>query len=142
MERISRDNAALCLIDHQIGLVTGGRDLTVNAWDEPAFVKAVKKTGRTHLIFAGVSLQVCAAYPAYSAIEEGYASYVVLDASGVLSPAEREAEVARLTQKGVILTDYLSIITEIMHTNVDPEPPQADLHGNQLADGAVAVARE
>jgi hypothetical protein len=42
--------------------------MTVNAWDEPAFVEAVKKTGRSHLIFAGVSLQVCAAYPAYSAI--------------------------------------------------------------------------
>ena len=176
MERISRDNAALCLIDHQVGLVTGVRDftvgelkhnvvglaraaqllglpvivattakdqfwgptipelgaalkgnyttidrMTVNAWDEPAFVEAVKETGRTHLVFAGVSLQVCAGYPAYSAIEEGYASYVVLDASGVFSPAEREAGVARMTQKGVIMTDYLSIIVEIMRTNADPK---------------------
>ena len=100
MERISRDNAALCLIDHQTGLLTGVRDITVgelkhnvvalakaaqvlglpiivattakdelwgptlpelvaalkgdyakidrmtvNAWDDPAFVAAVKKTG-------------------------------------------------------------------------------------------------
>src|SRR6266481_2849619 len=29
MERISRDNAALCLIDHQTGLLTGVRDITV-----------------------------------------------------------------------------------------------------------------
>ncbi len=105
MERISRDNAALCLIDHQTGLLTGVRDIalgelkhnvvalakaaqilglpvilattakdelwgptvpelvaalngdyakidrmTVNAWDDPAFVGAVKKTGRSHLI--------------------------------------------------------------------------------------------
>jgi nicotinamidase-related amidase len=27
MERISRDNAALCLIDHQTGLLTGVRDI-------------------------------------------------------------------------------------------------------------------
>ena len=152
MERVSRDNAALCLIDHQVGLVTGVRDFTVgelkhnvvglakaaqllglpvmalaplltivNAWDEPAFVEAVKQTGRSHLIFAGVSLQVCAGYPAYSAIDEGYASYVVLDASGVFSPAEREAGVARMTQKGVIMTDYLSVIVEIMRTNADPK---------------------
>jgi nicotinamidase-related amidase len=29
MERISRDNAALCLIDHQTGLLTGIRDIAV-----------------------------------------------------------------------------------------------------------------
>ena len=29
MERISRDNAALCLIDHQTGLLTGVRDIAV-----------------------------------------------------------------------------------------------------------------
>ena len=74
-----------------------------------------------------MSLQVCAAYPAYSAIEEGYSSYVVLNASGVFSPAEREAGIARMTQKGVILTDYLSIIVEIMRTNADPKA--AEVYG-------------
>ena len=33
MERISRDNAALCLIDHQVGLVTGVRDFTVGEFE-------------------------------------------------------------------------------------------------------------
>lgn len=176
MERISRDNAALCLIDHQLGLLSGVRDITVgelkhnvvalakaaqvlelpvilattaknelwgptapellaalqdgyasidrmtvNAWDEPAFREAVKATGRTHLIFAAVSLQVCAAYPAYSALDDGYASYVVVDASGAFSLTQREAGIARMTQKGVILTDYLSIMVEIMRTNADPK---------------------
>lgn len=176
MERISRDNAALCLIDHQLGLLSGVRDMTVgelkhnvvslakaaqvlglpiivattarnelwgpttpelldalepgyasidrmtvNAWDEPAFVDAVKATGRTHLIFAAVSLQVCAAYPAYSAIDAGYNSYVVVDASGTFSQTQREAGIARMTQKGVILTDYLSIMVEIMRSNADPK---------------------
>ena len=123
MERITRDNSAVCLIDHQVGLLTGVRDIaiselkhnvvglakaarilgvptiasttakdvfwgptfpellavldtnkypindrmTMNAWDDPHFVKAVEATGRKHLIFAGVTLQVCAATPAYSA---------------------------------------------------------------------------
>src|SRR5258708_39794967 len=30
MERVTRDNAALCLIDHQVGLLSGVRDITVN----------------------------------------------------------------------------------------------------------------
>ena len=175
MERISRDNAALCLIDHQTGLLTGVRDITVgelkhnvvalakaaqilglpvivattakdelwgptvpelvaalkgdyakidrmtvNAWDDPAFVAAVKKTGRSHLIFAGVVTQVCAAYPAYSALDAGYHSYVVLDASGAFSLAEREAGIARMVQRGVILTDYFAITVEMMRSNADP----------------------
>ena len=94
--------------------------MTVNAWDDPAFVAAVKKTGRSHLIFAGVATQVCAAYPAYSALDAGYQSYVVLDASGAFSLAEREAGIARMVQRGVILTDYFAITVEMMRSNADP----------------------
>ena len=53
--------------------------MTMNAWDDPHFVKAVEATGRKHLLFAGVTLQVCAALPAYSALAAGYKSYVVID---------------------------------------------------------------
>ena len=30
MERITRDNSAICLVDHQVGLLSGVRDITVN----------------------------------------------------------------------------------------------------------------
>jgi nicotinamidase-related amidase len=116
-ERLTPDNAALLLIDHQVGLFTGVRDIpvaelkhnvvalakavkvlglpiivtatspemwgpvipeltealsgisiinrtTVNAFDEPRFAKAVEATGRRKLIIAGVSTEVCLAFPA------------------------------------------------------------------------------
>jgi len=174
MERITRNNAALCLIDHQLGLVTAVRDITVaelknnvvalakaaqilgmpvvvattaknelwgptipeltaalkkpyatidrmtvNAWDEPAFVKAVEATKRTHLVFAGITLQICAALPAYSAIAAGYQSYVVVDASSAFSETQRQTGLFRMAQQGVILTDYFTIIAEIMGSNAD-----------------------
>ena len=56
------------------------------------------------------------------------------------APAEREAGVARMTQKGVIMTDYLSIIVEIMRTNADPKAQEiyealdVDLRGACPAD--------
>ncbi|MGH8719427.1 MAG: isochorismatase family protein, partial [Burkholderiales bacterium] len=129
---LSRDNAAVLLIDHQIGLLTGVRDMnvaelkhnvvalakaarvlgvpivvtatapdgmwgptmpeltaalpdvqvinrtTVNAWDEPKFVAAVKATGRKQLVIAGLSLEVCATLPALSATAAGYEVRVVL----------------------------------------------------------------
>lgn len=43
----------------------------INAWDNEDFVGAVKATGRKQLIIAGVVTEVCVAFPALSAIEEG-----------------------------------------------------------------------
>jgi len=94
--------------------------MTMNAWDDPHFVKAVEATGRKHLIFAGVTLQICAALPAYSALAAGYKTYVAVDASGVFSATQREVGTARIQQAGVIPVDYFSIICEIMATNADP----------------------
>jgi len=49
----------------------------VNAWDNPEFHAAVKKTGRKQLVMAGIVTDVCVAFPALSAIEEGYqVSYI------------------------------------------------------------------
>jgi nicotinamidase-related amidase len=176
LERITKNNSAICLIDHQVGLLVGVHDITVaelkhnvvglakaakilgmptiasttakdvlwgptfpelvavldtkkypiidrmtmNAWDDPHFVKAVEATGRKHLIFAGVTLQVCAALPAYSALAAGYKTYVAVDASAVFSAPNRELGTARIQQAGVIPVDYYSIICEIMATNADP----------------------
>jgi isochorismate hydrolase len=94
--------------------------MTVNAWDDPHFVRAVEATGRKHLIFAGVTLQICAALPAYSALAAGYKTYVAVDASGVFSATQRQVGKARIQQAGVIPVDYFSIICEIMATNADP----------------------
>jgi hypothetical protein len=47
-------------------------------------------------------------------------SYVVMDASGAFSLAEREAGIARMVQRGVILTDYFAITVEMMRSNADP----------------------
>ena len=54
----------------------------INAWDNEDFVKAVKETGRKQLIIAGVVTDVCVAFPALSAIEEGYEVFVVVGRIG------------------------------------------------------------
>ena len=54
----------------------------INAWHNPEFVQAVKDTGRKTLIIAGTITSVCMAFPAISAIAEGYKVFVVIDASG------------------------------------------------------------
>lgn len=174
-ERLTRDNAAVLLVDHQVGLYSGVRDIpvgelkhnvvalakaarvlglalvvtttaadsmwgpvipelanvlpdsleiidrsTVNAWDEPRVVEAIRATGRTKLIIAGISTEVCCAFPAISATAEGFDAYAAIDASGTFWQAKREAGLLRMQQAGVILIDYSSAVIEILADNADP----------------------
>src|SRR5258706_464983 len=200
-ERLTSNNAALLLIDHQVGLFTGVRDIpiaelkhnvvalakaaralgvpvivtatspemwgpvipqltealpgvpiiartTANAFDEPRFAKAVEATGRKKLIIAGVSTEVCLAFPAIHATGLGYDAYAVIDASGTFSETKRITGLLRMVQAGVIVTDYATVAVEMLKDNASPkagalyaalEMPWAGLVG-QLA-GAFAERR-
>ncbi len=174
-EPLTSENAALILIDHQVGLMTGIRDYsiaelkhnvvglakaaraldipivttttssttlwgpafpelqealpaqtfidrtTVNAWDDPRVEAAIRATGRNKLIFAGVSLEVCAAFPAMRAVREGFEAYVAVDASGNFNPTKRETGMARLVQSGVVIADGASLMIEILADNAAPK---------------------
>ncbi len=172
---LTSENAALVLVDHQVGLMTGVRDYstgelkhnvvalakaakalklpivvtttardsmwgptfpelvealpgiqiidrsTVNAWDDPKVAAAIEATGRKKLIIAGISLEVCAAFPAITAIGKGYDAYVAVDASGTFSDTKREAGLLRMQQAGVIVSDYATLMVEILKDNARPE---------------------
>lgn len=173
-ERLTTDNAALLLIDHQVGLFSGVRDIpvaelkhnvvalakaikvlgvpiivtatspemwgpvipeltealpdlgiinrtTVNAFDEPRFVKAVEATGRKKLIIAGVSTEVCLALPAIHAAGNGYDVYGVIDASGTFSETKRITGLLRMVQAGVIVVDYCTVAVEMLKDNAGPK---------------------
>ena len=174
-EPLTADNAAVILVDHQIGLMTGVRDYstgelkhnvvalakaakalklpivvtttardsmwgptfpelvealpgieiidrsTVNAYDDPRVARAIEATGRKKLIFAGISLEVCAAFPAMTAVARGLDAYVAVDASGTFSETKRQAGFMRMQQAGVILSDYATLMVEILKDNGRPE---------------------
>ena len=75
----------------------------INAWDNQDFVKAIKATGKKQLIIAGVVTEVCVAFPALSAIEEGYDVFVITDASGTFNEITRDAAWRRMEAAGVQL---------------------------------------
>ena len=72
----------------------------INAWDNEDFVNAVKATGKKQLLIAGIVTEVCVAFPALSAIEEGYEVFVVCDASGTFNKTTRDAAWARMSAAG------------------------------------------
>ncbi|MFY0581273.1 isochorismatase family protein [Cystobacter fuscus] len=174
-EPLTADNAALVLVDHQVGLMTGVRDYStgelkhnvvalakaakvlelpivvtttardsmwgptfpelvqalpgieiidrssVNAYDDERVAKAIEATRRKKLIFAGISLEVCAAFPAMTAVARGLDAYVAVDASGTFSETKRQVGLLRMQQAGVILSDYATMMVEILKDNGRPE---------------------
>lgn len=85
----------------------------INAWDNPDFLKAVKDTGKKQLVMAGVVTEVCVAFPALSAIEEGYEVFVVTDASGTFNRTTREAAWSRMAGAGAQLMTWFAVSCEL-----------------------------
>lgn len=85
----------------------------INAWDNEDFVKAIKDTGRKQLIIAGVVTEVCVAFPALAAIEEGYDVFVVTDASGTFNEITRDAAWNRMAAAGAQLMTWFGVACEL-----------------------------
>ena len=172
---LTTENAALVLVDHQVGLMSGVRDYSiaelkhnvvglakaaealklpivvtttardsmwgptipelvealtgvqiidrssVNAFNDPSVARAIEATGRSKLIFAGLSLEVCAAFPAMTAVSKGLDAYVAVDACGTFSETKRQAGLLRMIQAGVIVSDYATLMIEVLRDNARPE---------------------
>ena len=85
----------------------------VNAWDNEDFVAAVKATGRKQLLIAGVVTEVCVAFPALSALEEGFDVFVVADASGTFNKTTRDAAWSRMEAAGAQLMTWFGVACEL-----------------------------
>lgn len=85
----------------------------VNAWTDPHFVAAIKATGKTHLIMAGVTTDVCLIYPAIDAVKAGFAVQAVMDASGSPFQLSESLSHQRMHDAGVVLTTTNTLIAEL-----------------------------
>ena len=88
--------------------------LIINAWHDPKFVDAVKKTRRKKLIIAGVTADVCLTFPAIGAVHDGYDVYAVMDASGTVNQHAVMAAMFRMSQAGVKIANTNMVIAEIL----------------------------
>lgn len=85
----------------------------INAWDNEDFVNAVRETGRRQLIIAGVVTEVCVAFPALSALEEGFQVFVVTDASGTFNEVTRYSAWDRMSAAGAQLMTWFGVACEL-----------------------------
>jgi nicotinamidase-related amidase len=89
---------------------------SINAWDDPAFVATVKKTGRRKLVFGGLWTELCVGMPVISAIEDGYEAYVVADACGDVSDVAQNMAMWRMVQAGAVPMTWMQVLLELQRT--------------------------
>ncbi|MGW8302733.1 MAG: isochorismate family cysteine hydrolase YcaC [Desulfobacterales bacterium] len=85
----------------------------INAWDNEDFVKAVNATGKKQLIVAGVVTEVCVAFPALSALAQGFEVFVVTDASGTFNELTRHSAWDRMSVAGAQLMTWFAVACEL-----------------------------
>ncbi|MGW0943325.1 isochorismatase family protein [Streptomyces sp. NPDC002623] len=89
------------------------RQGVVNAFDDKNFAAAVKATGRTNLIIAGVTNDVCTVFPTLTALEAGHPVQVVADAGGSPSKIADDIAVRRMDKAGATITSTNQLLAEL-----------------------------
>jgi nicotinamidase-related amidase len=85
---------------------------TMNSWEDPHFKAAIEKTGRKKIVLAGLWTEVCVAFPAISAILDGYEIYFAADACGDISVEAHERAIQRAIQAGAVPMTALQVLFE------------------------------
>lgn len=95
-----------------------------NAWKDPAFLDAVKAADRRKLVMCGISTSVCLAYPAVSALADGYEVSFVEDAVADSTREIHDIAVLRLTHAGAVPNTTQALMAE---WDSDWQSPLADV---------------
>ena len=86
---------------------------TTNAWEDAAFLAAVRASGRRKLILCALWTEICMAFPALDAMQEGYNVYPVVDAIGGTSEEAHRAGVERVVQAGAQPVTWVALAVEL-----------------------------
>ena len=86
---------------------------SINAWEDREFREAVKETGRTKIILAGLWTEACLTFPALDMLKEGLEVYAVADAVGGTSSEAHKMALRRVGQAGAQPVTVNQLITEM-----------------------------
>jgi len=86
---------------------------TLNAWEDPDFLDAVRATGRRKLILCALWTEICMAFPALDALREGCEVYPVVDAIGGTSAEAHRAGMERVVQAGAKSASWVALACEL-----------------------------
>jgi nicotinamidase-related amidase len=85
---------------------------SLNSWEDPRVVEAVKKTGRKQLVVAALWTEICLAMPVIQSLADGYEVFIVTDASGGVSREAHDMAVLRMVQAGAVPMTWVAVMSE------------------------------
>ena len=86
---------------------------SINAWLDPHFKAAIKKTGRNKIVVAGLWTEACVLFPTLDLLKAGYEVYVPTDACGDITKEAHERAVQRIVQAGAVPVTSLQFLFEL-----------------------------
>ena len=92
----------------------------INAWDDPAFAKAVRATGKKNIIMAGLTTDVCLVPPALSAKAEGFHVVALLDISAACTKIAAQNSRDLLQKAGIEIMTVTPMITSMLGNYKNP----------------------
>jgi nicotinamidase-related amidase len=93
---------------------------SMNAFEDPAFREAVKKTGRKRLIIGGLHTEICLSFAVVQALKEGYDVMFVTDAVGGRSQVAHRTAIERMSHAGAVPNTSLAVNTELFRDWTSP----------------------
>ena len=106
---------------------------TPSAMQAEDFRNALEATGRKRIVIGGVSLDLCTMHTSLDMLKAGYEVFVVVDCSGTESELVQTAAMMRLTQAGAVMTNWVSLASELMG---DWQTPEGEVVGKLYAESA------
>jgi nicotinamidase-related amidase len=98
---------------------------SMNAFEDQAFRKAVKNTGRKRLIIGGLHTEICLTFAAVEALKESHDVMFVTDAVGGRSQTAHRTAIERLSVAGAVPTTALAVLCEMFRDWTSPKADNA-----------------
>ena len=97
----------------------------LSCWDDQNLRDGVAGLGRSHLVLAGLTTDICLFWAAVDAVKNGYTVMVVADACGTMTTLGDQLTYERLRGFGVIVTVVNQAVTELVKNFGTPEGQKA-----------------
>lgn len=95
-----------------------------SAWHSEQFRDLLAEYKRSKIILAGISLDNCVLQTSLDVLKAGYEVYIVVDVSGSDTALSETAAMMRLTQAGAVMTNWVSLASELLDDWANAEGPQ------------------
>ncbi len=95
--------------------------VSLNAWQNKAFVEAVEQTGRKKLLITGLWTSGCPTYTTLDALEDGYEVYILTDLMGDATTVAHDMAVQRMVQAGAIPFTWEGAGAEVLRSYTNPK---------------------